>query len=232
MSASQHPFALTETVPPLEPGDRLSRAEFERRYQSMPNVKKAELIEGIVYMPSPVRFDRHGHQHYRLIRWISLYEGMTPGLLGADNTTVRLNPENEPQPDFLLMIDPKRGGQASISKDGLLEKAPELVSEIASSTVSLDLDTKLDVYRKSGVREYVVWRVLDQAIDWFVRKDGDFVPLQPEEGILKSQVFPGLWLDAAALIREDRDRVAEVVQSGLASPEHREFVQRLQANAS
>ncbi|MFO0866752.1 MAG: Uma2 family endonuclease [Gemmataceae bacterium] len=231
MSAAQPPFAA-ETVPPLEPGDRLTRAEFERRYHSMPNVKKAELIEGVVYLPSPVRFDRHGHQHYRLIRWISLYEGITPGLMGADNTTVRLNLQNEPQPDFLLMIDPKRGGQASISKDGYIENAPEFVAEIASSSVSFDLNTKLEVYCKSGVREYLVWRVLDQAIDWFVLKDGEFAPIQPVDGILKSQAFPGLWLDPAALIRDDRVRVAEVAQHGLASPEHREFVTRLQANAS
>ena len=231
MSAPQRPVSPTETIPPLEPGDRLTRAEFERRYQSMAHVKKAELVEGVVYMPSPVRFDRHGHQHYRLIRWIGLYEGATPGLMGADNTTVRLDLSNEPQPDFLLMIDPKRGGQANISKDGYIEKAPELVAEIASSSVSFDLHTKLNVYRRSSVREYIVWRVADETIDLFVLENDDFQPLASEDGILKSRIFPGLWLDPAALIRDDRLRLTEVVQRGLASPEHREFVQRLQALA-
>ena len=140
-------------VPPLEAGDHLTRAEFERRYDAMPNLKKAELIEGVVFMPSPVRFRRHGGPQFRLITWLGLYEASTSGVLGADNSTARLDLDNEPQPDALLLIDPARGGQAIIDPDDYVEGAPELVAEIAASSASYDLHTKLNVYRRNGVRE-------------------------------------------------------------------------------
>jgi hypothetical protein len=217
----------SEIIPALEPGDRLSRAEFERRYEAMPHVKKAELIEGVVYMPSPVRMRRHGDPHYRLITWLGHYSAFTPQLIGCDNTTARLDLDNEPQPDVMLLIDPAFGGQAKISADDYVEGAPELVCEISASSVSFDLHTKLNVYRRNGVREYVVWRVQDQQIDWFVLHSGDIQPLAPDAaGILRSEIFPGLCLDAAALIRGDMARVLEVVQQGLASPEHAAFIKR------
>src|SRR5262245_51963059 len=116
-------------VPPLEPGDRLTRDEFERRYDAMPRLKKAELIEGVVYMPSPVRHRRHGRPNLHLAGWVAAYEAATPGVEGADNGTARLDLDNEPQPDVLLLIDPARGGQARISSDDYVEDAPELVAE-------------------------------------------------------------------------------------------------------
>src|SRR5688572_22284415 len=122
------PTAAPGFVPPLEPGDRLTRAEFERRYRAMPQLKKAELIEGIVYMPSPVRLMRHGGPHADLVCWLSLYKSATPGVLVGDNSTARLDLDNEPQPDALLMIAPEFGGQARISED-YVEGAPELVAE-------------------------------------------------------------------------------------------------------
>ena len=119
------PQPLTsEIVPPLEPGDRLTRAEFERRYCNMPNVKKAELIEGVVYMPSPVRLRRHGYPHNNLICWLGHYQAYTPGVISGDNTTVRLDLDNEPQPDGMLLIDPACGGQATISADDYVEGSP------------------------------------------------------------------------------------------------------------
>ncbi len=192
------------TIPPLENGDRLTRAEFERRYNAMPEVKKAELIEGIVYMPSPVRLRRHGRPHIHIAGWLSIYEAGSPGVIAADNASARLDLDNEPQPDALLLIEPQCGGQARISDDDYVEGAPELVVEIASSSVSIDLHRKLHVYRRNGVREYVVWRVQEQQIDWFVLSEGEFVrsPLD-ERGLFLSQVFPGLWLDQAALIKGD-----------------------------
>lgn len=220
-----------ENVPPLEPGDRLTREEFERRYEAMPSLKKAELIEGVVYMPSPVRHRRHGRPHLHLGTWIGVYEAATPGVEGADNTTARLDLENEPQPDLLLLIDPQRGGQATITEDDYIAAAPELVAEVASSSASYDLHTKLDAYRRNGVKEYIVWRVLDQAVDWFVLRDEQYEPLAPDsDGFHKSTVFPGLWLDAAALICGDLARVFAVVQQGTASAEHAEFVARLQTH--
>jgi Putative restriction endonuclease len=221
------PQPISESVPALEPGDRLTRAEFERRYEAMPEVKKAELIEGVVYMPSPVRMRKHGRPHFRMIAWMGAYEAATPCVIGGDNTTARLDLENEPQPDGILLLDPECGGQAIINDDDYVENAPELVGEVSGSSVSFDLHTKLNVYRRNGVREYVVWRVHDKKIDWFVLRAGDFEPLTPDEaGIFRSEVFPGLWLDAAALVRGDMLRVLAVVQQGLASPEHAAYVKQ------
>lgn len=217
-----------EMIPPLEPGDRLTRDEFERRYAAMPNLKKAELIEGVVYMPSPVRVYRHGKPHADLITWLGVYRAATLGVDGGDNTTAKLDLDNEPQPDAMLFIEPSRGGQVKVSEDDYIEGAPELVAEIASSSVSFDLHTKFNVYRRCGVKEYIVWRVLDQAIDWFILAGGAYQPLASEsDGVLKSRVFPGLWLDPQALLKGDLACVLAVLQSGVASPEHSEFVNQL-----
>src|SRR5499426_3500497 len=151
-------------TPLLENGDRLTRPEFERRYEAMPHLKKAELIEGVVYVPSPVRHSYHGRQHAHLIGWLGYYEAHTPGVEASDNVTVRLDLDNEPQPDALLFIDPACGGQARIDADGYIEDAPERVAEVAASSASYDLHAKPRVYRRNGVHEYIVWRVLDQEI--------------------------------------------------------------------
>src|SRR5208337_5501936 len=121
---------------PLENGDRLTRAEFERRYDAMPELNKAELIEGEVYMPSRVRYEQHGHPHTRLVTWLGNYETDTPGVEAGDNASIRLDLDNEPQPDAFLIIRPERGGQARISEDDYIEGAPELVAEVASSSAS------------------------------------------------------------------------------------------------
>ena len=215
-------------VPPLRDGDRLTRDEFERRYDAMPELKKAELIEGVVYMPSPVHMDRHGRQSRHLSTWLGTYEALTPGVLGADNTSVRLDRDNEFQPDGLLMIEPGRGGQARLSPDGYIENGPELVAEVSASSVGIDLKEKLHVYRRHKVREYLVWRVLDEAVDWFRLRRGKYQALPlTADGLLRSEVFPGLWLDPAVLTRFDLAAVLAVLQRGLASPEHAAFVARL-----
>jgi Uma2 family endonuclease len=215
-------------LPPLAPGDRLTRAEFERRYDAMPNLKKAELIEGVVYIPPPVRQRRHGQPHGRILAWLGVYEAVTPGVEAGDNSTLRLDDDNEPQPDALLFIDPARGGQARISDDDYIEGAPELVAEVAASSVSFDLHAKLNVYRRFGAREYVVWRVLDGEIDWFVLRQAQYERMAPDaQGLLRSEVFPGLWLDPAALVSGDMAAVLRVLQQGIATPEHANFVARL-----
>jgi Uma2 family endonuclease len=232
-TANQPPSAAgpdPRPVLPLEPGDRLTRDEFERRYDAMPRLKKAELIEGVVYIPSPVRLRRHGEPHFQMIAWLGIYEAANPGVMGGGNSSVRLDLDNEPQPDALLMIEPACGGQARISADDYVELAPELVGEVAASSAAYDLHTKLHVYRRNGVREYLVWRVLDRQVDWFRLKGGKFEPMAVSaDGILRSEVFPGLWLDPAALVRGDMPRVFAVVQEGLSSPEHADFVRRLRA---
>ena len=147
----------------------------------------------------------------------------------GDNSTVRLDLENEPQPDCLLFIQPEHGGQVRIGEDDYIEGAPDLVAEVAASSVSYDLGKKLGAYAANGVREYVVWRVLDRAIDWFANRGGSFERILPQvDGTLRSEVFPGLWLDPAALVRGDVNAVLAVVQQGLNSPEHAEFVARLE----
>jgi Uma2 family endonuclease len=219
-------------IPPLEAGDRLSRAEFERRYEAMPHVKKAELIEGIVYMPAAVRLRHHGRPHSHLLAWLTVYEAATPHLLVGDNASVRLDLDNEPQPDALLIIDPACGGQATISEDDYVENGPELVAEVSSSSVSIDMHAKLRVYRRNGVREYLVWRVRDRELDWFVLKQGEYEQNAPDEkGILQSTVFPGLWLDASALLDDKLAQVLDVLDRGIKSPEHAAFVAQLAAAA-
>ena len=216
------------TIPPLQAGDHLDADEFERRYDAMPEDNKAELIEGIVYMSSPVSHDQHGRPHFYTAGWLASYVGHTPGVEGGDNSTLRLDTRNRPQADLLLLIDPARGGQAKRA-NGYIVGGPELLVEVSASTVSMDLNTKLEVYRRAKVREYVVWRVEDDEIDWFVLRRNRFVRLAPQDGILKSEIFPGLWLDPAALVRLDLARVLEVVALGIASPEHAAFVSRLGA---
>jgi Uma2 family endonuclease len=217
-----------QKIPPLENGDRLSREEFERRYDAMPGLKKAELIEGIVYMPSPVHAEEHGMPHFDLITCLGFYRWATPGVRGADNTSIRLDIDNMPQPDACLFIDPTRGGQARVSDDDYIEDAPELVAEIAASSVSYDLTFKFEVYRRNRVREYLVWRVQDREIDWFELKRRRYVRLALDgSGLYRSKVFPGLWLDPAALIRGDTPALQAALQRGLASPEHAEFVAKL-----
>jgi Uma2 family endonuclease len=222
--------AHDDAIPPLENGDRLTRAEFERRYDAMPGLKKAELIEGLVYMPSPVGLQRHGEPHTWIITWLGFYQASTTGVRVAADASARLDLDNMPQPDALLMIDPDHGGQSRISADDYVEGAPELVAEVSSSTASFDLNTKFEVYRRNGVREYVVWRVRDKVIDWFVLRDGEFVRLDPDEnGHYRSVVFPGLWLDSAAMIRGDLAAVLERVRQGVAIVDHGKFVDQLAA---
>jgi hypothetical protein len=217
-----------ESIPPLENGDRLTRPEFERRYEAMPHLKKAELIEGVVFMPSPVRQPEHSRPQFNLIAWLGQYCTFTPGVEGGDNGTLRLDLDNEPQPDGFLMITAACGGRARIDEDHYVSGGPELIAEVAASSVSHDLGDKRNVYRRSGVREYVVWRVLDRAIDWFVLREGRYELLIPDaSGVYRSEVFPGLWLAADALIAGDLLRVAHTVQEGLASGEHAEFVSDL-----
>ncbi|HEX4592579.1 MAG TPA: Uma2 family endonuclease, partial [Gemmataceae bacterium] len=201
--------------------------EFERRYAAMPPSVKAELIEGVVYVASPVRIRRHGSPHPELVSWTGVYQVYTPGVLAGGNATVRLDNDNEPQPDVSMLIE--KGGQARVDEDDYIEGAPEFVAEVAASTVSYDLNDKLKSYRRNGVREYLVWRVLDEAIDWFALREGKYESLPAGmDAITRSEVFPGLWLDAAALLRGDLARVHDVLHKGLASPEHAEFVARLQ----
>lgn len=225
-AAPPHP-ATASVVPPLENGDRLTRCEFERRYALRPDLKKAQLIEGIVYMPSPVSLV-HAEAHSAIQSVLGVYAAFTTGVRAADNATVRLDLDNEPQPDILLRIAPAAGGRSRVSDDDYIEGPPELVVEIAASSTSIDLHAKLRAYRRNGVQEYVVWQTRNRRIDWFELADGDYRPLPADDaGVVRSRVFPGLRLAVGALLNGDLAGALRVLQAGIDSDEHRRFVARL-----
>jgi Uma2 family endonuclease len=227
---SGHEFLTHPTlplVPPLENGDHLTRAEFERRWEAMPRLKTAELIEGVVHMAAAVRAEFHGVPHARMISWLGEYAASTPGSEAAACASVRLDSRNEPQPDVMLRVT--QGGQSVIDGEGYLVGAPELAAEVAASSASYDLHEKLKVYERHGVREYLVWRVIEKQFDWFVLREGRYAKLAAEQdGILRSEFFPGLWLDAAALLRGDGLSVRRALDQGLATPQHAGFVAALE----
>lgn len=217
----------TPDIPILENGDHLTREEFERRYHAMPNIKKAELIEGRVYMSSPVR-RTHGKSHAEIMTWLGYYSASTPGIDLNDNVTVRLDKKNEPQPDAALLIISKTIGTSRVSSDDYIEGAPELIVEVAVSSASYDLHEKRRVYERSGVQEYVVWQVYGNRLDWFQLRDKKYIPLLPDaDGVIRSQVFPGLSLAVEELLSGDIATVLDILQQGLHTPEHAAFVERI-----
>ena len=223
-------FPSSKKLPPLENGDRLTSPEFERRYSAMPELKKAELIEGIVYMASPLRFQAHAKPHGHLMTWLGMYEASTPQTEMGIEPTVRLDIDNEPQPDGVLLISPESGGSSSFSTDGYIDGAPELVIEIAASSAAIDLGDKQRAYRRNGIQEYIVWQVFEEKIDWFRLDNGNYISLLPnDEGIICSQVFPGLCLDVSAMLQGEMQRVLAVLQAGINSAEHQAFVEELAA---
>jgi Uma2 family endonuclease len=212
-------------IPPLENGDRLTRAEFLRRWEAMPELQRAELIEGIVFMgAAAVRHRQHGRPYRIIIGWLDHYITETPGIDGGGNSSIGLDERNDAQPDGYLFLPAQLGSKLTVTAEGYLEGPPELVVEVSASTTSLDLNLKFESYRRNGVREYVVWRVLDKAVDWFVLDEGEYVPAIPDAaGVLRSRTFPGLWLDTTALVRQDAKQLHDVLRQGLASPEHQQF---------
>jgi Uma2 family endonuclease len=223
---------LTMTTSPRIPllcaGDVLTRDEFERRYQAMPWLKKAELIEGVVYMGSPVRFEQHSSPEGLLAYWLGTYVRLTPVLRFGTNASVRLDLDNMPQPDLVLRIPAPAGGRSTVGGDGYLEGPPELVVEVAASSASYDLHQKLRVYRRNGVHEYLVVRSEDGAVDWFVLRDGTYERQEPDAaGCLGSDRFPGLVLDPAALWRGDCAALAAAIERAAGSSAHAAFVVHL-----
>ncbi len=217
--------------PPLESGDRLTRPEFERRYAGEHH-RRAELIEGVVYVASPVRARQHGRPHGLLVGWLNAYCAATPGVDLLVDTTVRLDADNEPQPDALLRLEPECGGNSSLDADDYVVGAPELVAEIAASSAAYDLHVKRTAYRRNGAREYLVWQVYEQQFVWFqFAAEGDRQLAPNAEGIIRSQVFPGLWLPTAAFAAGDRAALFAAVQAGTATTEHQAWVARLQTGS-
>jgi Uma2 family endonuclease len=222
------PSQTANGFPPLESGDCLTRTEFERRYATATHIKKAELIEGIVYVASPVRHEQHGRPHSRVMTWLGVYQSLTPRVDLSVEPTVRLDLDNELQPDAVLFIEPDAGGQTQLSEDGYIEGSPELIVEIAASSASIDTGSKKQAYRRNGVLEYVIWQSYENQLEWFVLSDGEYRLLSPaRDGIIRSRVFPGLWLAVEALLNNQMEQVLDVVQEGLNSAEHAAFVEQL-----
>ncbi len=216
---------VSETIAALVPGERLTRDEFLRRYEAMPHVKKAELIGEIVYISAPVSRD-HGIQDIRLGTWLGVYVAFTPGCEAATNSTWLMG-EDAPQPDSDLRILPEYGG-ASGMQGRYAAGAPELAAEVSLSSAEIDLVEKMELYRSAGVREYVVLLVAQRELRWYRLVNNAYQLMSAAaDGILRSEVFPGLWLDGAALLNGDKARVLTVLQQGLASPEHAAFVAEL-----
>ncbi|MBI1761637.1 MAG: Uma2 family endonuclease [Acidobacteria bacterium] len=218
--------------PPLMAGDRLTRAEFERRYEATPAHIKAELIGGVVYMPSPLGWP-HGYATRLISNWLGAYQFVTPNVDGGDNATTRMGVDDEPQPDASLRLI--EGGTSWLSapvqtprgKTVYLEGAPELVVEVAFSTASYDLHDKQETYRRNGVKEYLVWLLSEEQFIWFRLQEGVYVRIKPDRrGVIESAVFPGLRLKVKALLAGRMKEVLAELQQGLAAPAYAEFVKQ------
>ena len=202
-------------------GDRMTQPEFHRRYQAYPEDVKFELVEGIVYMASPL-CRAHGKYHAQLTMLFGLYELRTPGVEVLDNVTTILGEESEPQPDLSLRILSEYGGRSRETERDYVQGPPELIAEVAPSTRSIDMHQKRRDYQRAGVREYVVLCVEERQLHWFrFKPNGKLVP--DERDVFRSQAFPGLWIDSGAVLACDRARAVRALRKGLASPEHTAF---------
>lgn len=216
------------TRPPLLcNGDRMTQAEFHRRYQAYPEGVQFELVGGTVYMASPLRRP-HARYEEELSFAFGLYRRATPGVELLPNATTILGEESEPQPDLALRILAEYGGRSRENEEEYVEGPPELLAEIAYSTRALAMNQKREDYERAGVAEYLVLCVEEQELHWFDFRSQR--PLRPgRAGLYRSRVFPGLWLDPRALLERDSARIVQVIQQGLASREHAAFARRLEA---
>ena len=227
MSIPRRSMPSSNGVPLLVNGDRMKQPEFHRRYLTYPKDVKFELIGGTVYMASPLRYP-HGTYSQELSLAFGLYRTATPGVEAADNATVILDEESEPQPDIALRLLAEYGGQSHVDDDEYLRGAPELLAEVAYSSRAIDLNQKREDYEQAGVQEYLVLSIEERQLHWFHFPKAKMI--RPNrQGVSRSLVFPGLWIDNAALAARDSARLIEVVQQGLASRAHAAFVKRLQA---
>ena len=192
--------APVATPPRLESGMRMDRQEFHLRYEQSPELHGVELIEGVVYMPSPISFERHAEPQHFAQMWLGMYSLRHPGTRASGPTTVFLDDRNAPEPDAVLF----RASLGNLRADGYLENAPQLIVEVAHSSGTRDMGAKYAAYERTGVREYIVWRVDDYAIDWFQLRDGRYELRAPDgDGVIESEEFPGLRLHVASMVEGD-----------------------------
>lgn len=215
---------ISQKTAPLAAGDKLTRDEFIRRWEAHPQIKHAELIGGIVYLPSPVTTE-HGDMDSDVGTWLGTYHAWTRGTASGRNSTTFLL-DDSPQPDLNLRILHEFGGGSWV-EGGYLHGIPEMLAEVCRSSVAYDLNQKYELYQAAQVPEYLAVLMFEQEIRWHVLVDGKYQVLSPDsDRLLRSRVFPGLWLDGQALLAGDLQRVLQRVQEGLQSPEHRQFVAR------
>jgi Uma2 family endonuclease len=221
------PAAAIALPPPIREGDRLDSSEFLRRWEAMPFLKHAELIDGVVFMPSPVSRP-HSDSHLDMSLWVASYRDLTPGCHGGSDCTWLMSPNDVPQPDLFLRILPECGGQSDDSGK-YATGAPELVVEVSVSSFSRDFGVKLDLYLRVGVREYLTVLPFSKQVTWRYVSRGRYREIEPsEDGLLRSRIFPGLWLDPAALWNP-KHSVRKALEQGTRSPDHAAFVRRLAA---
>jgi hypothetical protein len=172
----------------FEAGDHMGREEFLARWEEMPDLKRAELIDSSL---------EHGDREILILLWAGTYGSQLGRVQALPNTTWMME-KSAPQPDVALRIRPEFGGQ-SRNVDKFAGGAPEFAAEVTRSTRSYDLGPKLKLYERAGVREYLVALLEEQRLEWRVLRGGRYELLQPDTaGIFRSVVFPGLWLDEAA----------------------------------
>jgi Uma2 family endonuclease len=225
------PRVQSSTVSPLENGMHLGATEFLRRYEAMPEIKKAELIGGIVYMGSPVRADQHGEPDGLVQTWLGTYAITIHGVRHGTNSTVHLGAMDVLQPDAFLRLQPELGGKSRIDEKGYIQGPPELVAEIAASSANLDAREKRDSYRRCSITEYLLWRTEDRQISWWYLHEDEYVPLpSSSDGVLRSRVFPGLWLDTKAALARDGAALIAKLNEGMRSEEYLRFAERLRQN--
>jgi Uma2 family endonuclease len=217
------------TATELVTGERMDVEEFLRRWEELPDLKNAELIDGVVHVSSPVSLE-HGDLDTLILMWLAYYAHATPGCRAGNNSTWFML-DSAPQPDAHLRILPAYGGQSrerTRDKKSYSTGAPELAVEICVTSTDVDFGPKRKLYESAGVREYITIETFRERLIWRVLEDGVYASqLSSEDGILRSQIFPGLWLDVAAFWANDGAKMLAALNSGIAAEEHQRFVERL-----
>lgn len=210
---------------PLKAGDKLERREFIARWDQMPDLKRAELIDGVVYMPSPLSRS-HAHSEGLVGTILGLYALSTQGCESGHQATWYML-KDAPQPDAFLRILAEYGGQSKVVDD-FYYGAPELAVEVCVSSTSYDMNQKKELYLRAGVQEFLAVLVKEKVVRWHRLEEGAFVLIAPDaQGLARSRVFPGLWLNHAALLAGDGTALLTTLEQGLKSDEHRAFVAEL-----
>lgn len=215
--------------PELHNGDRMKQPEFHAIYEQMPEGFKAELVNGTVFVSMPLR-SPHAKDHSRLAAVLEAYAAYTPGVEVLLDATTILGNDDEVQPDLLLRVVPDRGGKPRDTYDQYVEGPPELICEIAHSSRAIDLNLKRTRYERTGVLEYIVFCINPREVRWF-----DFAgktTLQHDNnGVFRSNVFPGLWICNQALLDRNYQKVMAVLNQGLKTADHETFCSRLASSA-